>query len=371
MRPAGAAQQIAATSRTVGTLAAPGGAAHDQPSRPRAAARLPRRLVGWVAWGLGGLFGLVFILAGAGFTYQTIATQQDTAAYPPPGQLVDVGGHRLHIQCVGAGSPTVIAESGLGGTSLDWSLVQPAVAQTTRICTYDRAGFGWSEPGPSPRTSGRIVEELHSLLAAADIAGPYVLVGHSVGGLHAQFFASRYAPEVAGLVLLDPTPAAYLASLEPAAQRDAAPPMEQLRMLQLMQPIGLTRLLGLTPPMPLQNFSPEQQRQLKAVSFKPALSSALYEEAAAYQVDLAEALDAAPLRPNIPLVVLVRGLVEGPADQDAAGKAANTALARRSTRGQLVIAERSHHYIQLDRPDLVIDAIEQLVKSVRTEGAQQ
>lgn len=370
MRPATTTQEIAATSHTGGTHDDVGGAAHNEPSRPRAAARRPLHLVGWVAWGLGGLFGLVFILAGAGFTYQTIATEQDQAAYPPPGQLVDVGGHRLHIQCVGAGSPTVVTESGLGGTSLDWSLVQPSVAQTTRICTYDRAGFGWSEPGPSPRTSGRIVEELRSLLAGAGIAGPYVLVAHSVGGLHAQLFASRYAAAVAGLVLLDPTPAAYLASLEPAAQRDAAPPMDQLRMLQLMQPIGLTRLLGLTPPMPLQKFSPEQQRQVRALSSKPALWSALYEEGAAYQSDLAEALAAAPLRADMPLVVLLRGLVEGPPDQDAAGKAANADLARRSTRGQLVIAERSHHHIQLDRPDLVIDAINQVVESVRAEGVQ-
>ena len=111
MRPATTTQEIAATSHTGGTHASVGGAAHDPPSRPRAARR-PLHLVGWVAWGLGGTFGLVFILAGAGFVYQTIATEQDKAAYPPPGQLVDVGGHRLHIQCVGAGSPTVITESG-------------------------------------------------------------------------------------------------------------------------------------------------------------------------------------------------------------------------------------------------------------------
>src|SRR5215207_4765289 len=167
-------------------------------SHHRESARWPQRLLRWTARGLGGLVALCFLVAAAGFTYQTIATEQDKAAYPPPGQLVDVGGHRLHIQCVGTGSPTVITESGLGGTSLDWSLVQPAVAQTTRICSYDRAGWGWSDPGPSPRTSGRIVEELRSLLAAAGIAGPYVLVGHSVGGLHAQLFASRYAPEWRG-----------------------------------------------------------------------------------------------------------------------------------------------------------------------------
>src|SRR5438270_54624 len=199
-----------------------------------APAASPRRVGGL---GLGGLFGLVFILAGAGFTYQTIATEQDKAVYPPPGQLVDVGGHRLHIQCVGAGSPTVVTESGLGGTSLDWSLVQPAVAQTTRIC-------------------------------------------------------------------------------------------------------------------------------------KPALWSALYEEGAAYQSDLAEALAAAPLRADMPLVVLLRGLVEGPPDQDAAGKAANADLARRSTRGQIVIAERSHHYIQLERPGLFIAAMNQDVESISAERVQ-
>jgi pimeloyl-ACP methyl ester carboxylesterase len=328
--------------------------------------RLRQRIVGWMVRGLAGLLGLAFVLAAAGFTYQTIATERDGTAFPPPGQLIDVGGHRLHIQCAGAGSPTVVTESGFGGTSLDWSLVQTAVAQTTRVCAYDRAGFGWSDPGPSPRTSGRIIEELHTLLAGAGISSPYVLVGHSVGGLHAQLFTSQYASEVAGLVLLDPTPAAYLSSLGPAAQREAAPPIDQLRAIQIMQPIGLTRLLGLRAPMPLQKLPAESQRQVNAVGFKTGVGNALYEEAAAYAVDLAQAMAGVPLRADIPLVVLVRGQVVGPPDQDAAGKAANAELARRSTRGQLLVAERSEHYIQLDRPELVIDAINQVVQSVRT-----
>jgi pimeloyl-ACP methyl ester carboxylesterase len=193
-----------------------------------------------------------------------------------------------------------------------------------------------------------------------------VLVGHSVGGLHAQLFASQYPADVAGLVLLDPTPAAYLAGLDPTAQREAAAPMDQLRMIQLMQPIGLTRLFGLRAPMPLGQLAPETQEQVNAVSFKPAVANALYDEGAAYEVDLAEALAAAPLRADIPLVVLVRGLVVGPPDQDAGGKAANADLARRSTSGQLVVAEGSGHFIQFDRPDLVIDAVDQVVQSVRS-----
>ena len=327
-----------------------------------------RRLLAWSARGLGGLVALVLVLTAAGFAYQTVAAAQDQRAYPPAGQLIDVSGHRLHIQCIGAGSPTVVTESGFAGTSLDWSLVQPAVGQTTRICAYDRAGFGWSESGPSPRTSGRIVGELHMLLANAGIPGPYVLVGHSVGGLHAQLFASQYPGEVGGLVLLDPTPAAYLASLDPAAQREAAPPIGQVRTIQVMQHIGLTRLLGLSLPMPVGRLSPDVQREVRSVGFRSSVGDALYEEASAYDVDLAEAMAAAPLRVDIPLVVLVRGLVVGPPDQDAAGKAANAHLAQRSTRGQLVVAERSEHYIQLDRPDLVIDAVNQVVQSVRTEG---
>jgi pimeloyl-ACP methyl ester carboxylesterase len=340
-----------------------------QPGAQRAVrARWPRRLLVWSARRLGGLVALVLVLAAAGFAYQTVAAAQDQRAFPPPGLLVDVGGHRLHIQCIGAGSPTVVTESGFGGTTLDWSLVQPAVGQTSRICAYDRAGFGWSESGPSPRTSGRIVDELHTLLANAGIPGPYVLVGHSVGGLHAQIFASQHSREVSGLVLLDPTPAAYLASLDPPAQRAAAPPIEQVRTIQVMQHIGLTRLFGLSVPMPVGHLSTEVQRQIRAVGFRSSVGDALYEEASACEVDLAEVMTAPPLRADMPLVVLVRGLVVGPPDQDAAGKAANAELARRSTNGQLVVAERSEHYIQLDRPDLVIDAVNQVVQSVRTEG---
>ena len=333
--------------------------------------RTTRRLLGWGARGLVCLLALFAVVAAAGFGYQMIASAQDELAYPPPGRLVDVGGHRLHLQCSGDGSPTVVAESGFGGTSLDWSLVQPAVAQTTHMCAYDRAGFGWSDPGAAPRTSKRIVEELHTLLGRAGVTGPYVLVGHSVGGLHAQLFASMFPGEVDGLVLLDPTPAEYLTSLEPSARRAAAPPMEQLRAIQLMQNVGLTRVFGLTVPMPVWHLPPLVQRQMTAVGFKTTVGDALLEEGSANDVNLAQAIAAAHLRADIPLTVIVRGLVIGPPDQDAAGKTADADLVRRSTRGQLIVAEGSGHYIQLDRPDLVINAINDVVRLVRTEGIQQ
>jgi pimeloyl-ACP methyl ester carboxylesterase len=162
-------------------------------------------------------------------------------------------------------------------------------------------------------------------------------------------------------------PAAYLASLEPAARRAAGPPAEQFRMLQVLQHIGLPRVLGLGVPMPLEHLSPDVQREVKAVGFKTTASAALYEEAAAYDATLAEAMAAGPLRADMPLVVLVRGQIVGPPDQDAAGKAANADLARRTSRGHLVTAEGSGHFIQLDRPDLVMKGVEQIIQVVRSE----
>jgi pimeloyl-ACP methyl ester carboxylesterase len=123
---------------------------------------------------------------------------------PPPGRLVNVGHHRLHIRCDGDGGPAVIFDAALGGSSLSWSLVHPAVAHLTRACSYDRAGFGWSDAGPLPRTAGRIADELHELLRAAAVPPPYVLVGHSYGGLVMRFYASRHPNDVVGLVLIEP-----------------------------------------------------------------------------------------------------------------------------------------------------------------------
>src|SRR5919202_5511772 len=125
-----------------------------------------------------GLLVLLVALPAAGATYQAVATALDRRAYPALGQLVDVGGYRLHIHCIGEGSPTVILESGLPNFSSDWAWVQPEVAKTTRVCAYDRAGLGWSDASPRPRTTAVMADELALLLDRADIRGPYVLVAH-------------------------------------------------------------------------------------------------------------------------------------------------------------------------------------------------
>jgi pimeloyl-ACP methyl ester carboxylesterase len=135
-------------------------------------------------------------------------TQSESAQppFPPPGKLVDVGGWRLHLNCTGearASQPTVILEAGSGDFSVEWSLVQPGVARFARVCSYDRAGDGWSELGPHPRTMHQIVYELHTLLDKAGVKPPLVLVGHSYGGLLVRLYASTYPAEVAGMVLVE------------------------------------------------------------------------------------------------------------------------------------------------------------------------
>src|SRR5688500_5261516 len=129
-------------------------------------------------------------LAVAGAIYQAIATERAERAYPPPGEMVGVGGHSLHINCVGQGGPTVVLEAGSGGFSAQWVRVQREVSGTARVCAYDRAGMGWSEMGPEPRDAEQITGELHTLIKGANIEGPYVLVGHSFGGLYVRTYAA-------------------------------------------------------------------------------------------------------------------------------------------------------------------------------------
>ena len=173
----------------------------QQPTTPGGRSR---RLWRWTKRVLVGLAGLVVFLVLAGVVYQFVAAKIDEYRYPPPGEMVDVGGYSMHLYCTGeGGAPTVVMDSGAGGSMLDWQLVQPEVARFARVCTYDRGGAGWSEPGAQPRTSQQFVEELHTLLGNAGVQGPYVLVGHSLGGTNMQLYASQYSDEVAGMVLVD------------------------------------------------------------------------------------------------------------------------------------------------------------------------
>jgi pimeloyl-ACP methyl ester carboxylesterase len=186
---------------------------------PSSTWRIGRRVLRGIGRTLAALVGLLVALGLAGASYEAIAAAGDARRYPPPGRLVDVGGERLHIQCVGTGSPTVVLDAGLGGSSLDWNLVQSELGNTTRVCAYDRAGMGWSDPSPYPRTPRQIADELHTLLTNAGIAEPYVLVGHSLAGKNVRLFALTHPDQVAGMVLVDARSEYVDANTSPAEEQ--------------------------------------------------------------------------------------------------------------------------------------------------------
>jgi pimeloyl-ACP methyl ester carboxylesterase len=163
----------------------------------------------WVVYPLLGVYALCAVGGG----YQTIGELLDRRMYPAPGQLVDIGGHRLHLYCVGSGSPTVILESGLGEAAAYWGWISTAVAPETRVCAYDRAGRGWSDPAAAPQDGIAVATDLHVLLDRAHVPGPFVLVGHSSGAQYVRIFAGRYPEQVAGMVLLDGQPPEVFESL--------------------------------------------------------------------------------------------------------------------------------------------------------------
>ena len=203
----------------------------------------------WVKRGLQVSVMVILALAIAGAIYQATATEIDQRQLGgAPGEMVSVGDHKLHINCTGTGSPTVILESGAPGTSVEWSAwVQPEVAEVARVCAYDRAGLGWSEAGPGPRDSRRVTGELHTLLQNAGIEGPYIMVGHSAGEHHVRVYADRYPDEVAGMVLVD---AAHPDQFERIPGMESG--MSMIRGMSVVGPFltatGIVRLSGMFAP---------------------------------------------------------------------------------------------------------------------------
>lgn len=205
-------------------------------TRPPRGWRWLRRLGLW-------LLAAIAVLVLAGSIYQAAGSRADAGAYPPPGQLFDVGGYSLHLNCTGEsseGRPTVILETLSGGTSVSWAWIQPELAATTRVCSYDRAGRGWSEPGIESRNLWGTVADLEGLLNAAGVQGPYVLVGHSIGGLYVRAFAQANPDDVVGMVLLDSShPDQY--DLHPEYARDAESFLQIARFFPALARVGLFR----------------------------------------------------------------------------------------------------------------------------------
>ncbi|HEX6268663.1 MAG TPA: alpha/beta hydrolase [Anaerolineales bacterium] len=197
-----------------------------------------------------------------GASYQSIASAIDKRSYPPPGQLVDVGGYQLHIHCIGDGTPTVILDAANQGTVSNWVWIQSEVAKTTRVCAYDRAGLGWSDLSPEMQDTQQNAQALHALLNNAGIQGPYVLVGHSLGGLYARTFAEMFPSDVVGIVFIEGTHPDVLKAQGLPDVMPNAPDEGMMDATPFISRLGLLRLLKFPPTDP---DLPEQQRkELKA-----------------------------------------------------------------------------------------------------------
>ncbi|WP_426503056.1 alpha/beta hydrolase [Dactylosporangium sp. McL0621] len=302
-------------------------------------------------------------LASAGGGYETLREAADANAYPMPGQLIDVGGHRLHLSCTGSGSPTVVLEPGGGEMSSNLGWITPAVARDTRVCAYDRAGRGWSEPADTPQDATQIATDLHTLLQRGHIPGPYVLAGHSFGGLYVLTFAARYPDDVAGMVLVDSTAPASAA--KPAARPpgdggsyDATGRVSAL--VSASTRLGLVRLYGRF------DFGSLPPRSRDEVRARAATASNLRSTIDEYVQASASIEQAASLQDfaGKPLVVLTAG-----SGHDTAWSAAQNRLATLSTNCvHRVIAGATHEALVADQTHsaATTQAILDVVSSVRT-----
>lgn len=290
------------------------------------------------------------LAAGIGYVYQHLNELRDRQAFPPRGELVDIGTHRLHLHCQGPGDRTVILEAGLGNMVLAWTRVQPVLAREFTVCAYDRAGLGHSEAGPFPRSGPQVVTELGRLIEAAGLRGPFILVGHSNGALYARLFERRWPDQVVGMVLVDPSP-------ENAPTCDALPSLQRAvyGTLVRLADFGVPRLL-LPHLFPIRdNHSPAEKAEFGALRSQARFLRALWSEQQ-QTCDLRRmANDGGPPAEGLPVIVLSaadRSPGEGRRATDL-----HSAWVADVEHAELRVVENAGHWIQRDRADEVIAAV--------------
>jgi len=329
---------------------------------------------------------LVVTAAIAGAAYQAIGNWRDARRFLQEGKSVALGadfpGVSLNLNCSGAGSPTVILDSGLGVPAIGWDFVQPEIAKFARVCSYDRAGYSWSTAGPMPRTSSEIAKELHALLTASGERGPYVLVAHSFGGFNVRVYTSKYPAEVAGLVFVDTSHEDQEKRMPPTLQqmvKNASRQLEaQKKLSRILIFLGIARLTasdaGLT------KLNKEFRDEVKYLQLQPKFLDATTAEMQSFS-ESAEEVRAAGNLGERPLVVLTAGKEPDPKDlppgvskqeMDEFGKVwrndLQVRLAQLSTRGKQIVVPDSTHMIPLERPDAIVAAAREVCQDVRNEA---
>jgi len=314
---------------------------------------------------------LVVLLALAGASYQAIESRLDAHRFPESGQLIDVGGYRLMLNCSGVGSPTVILEAGFGDLSVEWRAVQPQIAQFSRVCSYDRAGYGGSDQGPMPRTGLRIARELHTLLRNAGEVPPYVLVGSSFGGYSVRVFNGLYPDEVAGIVLADATQEDKYELLPKAWSAISAAQLKhcqrQARYAFFIVDLGIGSLM-----LRAQGANHGAYLILQRKYLRARASELEQIRVSAEQARVADHIS------NKPLVVLTAAentdaiLSSGLSKHDFEEfqrvwmDDLQTRLAGLSSRGRRIVVQGSGHDIPSDRPESIVKAVHELCAAAPT-----
>jgi pimeloyl-ACP methyl ester carboxylesterase len=335
----------------------------------------PRRR-GCLWWGLriiGGLLLLLFVIAVAGALYQSRASAADRARYTPPGDLTPVNGRQMHIHCQGEGSPTVILDAGQGGWSLEWSEIMPQLNNTTQVCAYDRAGYGWSDPATDDRTPQNAADDLAALLDAAAIAGPYVVVGFSHAGLSTRLFAAQHAEDVVGMVLIDPATEFDNELMDETVRKQQRSTVGIFQTAGLAARLGIVRLLDpreMAPYAPFIAQNPTQPDIYYSFVSEPTWWQTSAKEFTSRLSDATlEYVHANGQIPNIPVIIIGAKTASASGDGGEAASEARLSrlneLAERSSQGHFVLAEDSSHEIPRERPDLVVAAIQQVLEETR------
>lgn len=313
------------------------------------------------------VFGCAAMLGAA---YNVLSLRHYRSIAGVPGKLFDVGGYAMHLFCTGHGDPTIILDAGLGDDSLIWAKVQPELSEQTTVCSYDRAGFGWSEPRPGPRDANSIAAELHALLGIAHVAPPYIYMGHSIAGIYARAFANRYSAELAGLVLVDGAtplqddriPKALVAIQD---KQRARMPWERIWMS-----LGWYRIRGqCTQVMPgFERYT----AWIKADTCVPSEITAVEAELDSERLSGDETVRAGPFD-SLPVLIVSRDPTVLPSNWPTEVAKANAivwnsmqeeakSLSHFSKR---IIARHSDHHIQIDRADLLNKAVTEFVTDIR------
>ena len=349
------------------------------------------RLLRVVKWVFLLLLGLIVLAAICGAAYQAIANYRDGLRFPQEGRSVPLGaafpGVSLNMNCTGlaAGGPTVVLDTGLGVPAVGWDLVQPQVAGFARVCSYDRAGYGWSTAGPMPRTSGEIAKELHALLVAAGEKPPYVLVAHSFGGYNVRVYTKEYPSEVAGMVLVDTSHEDQNSRMPGTLKDFMKQQSKQLETQRKLAPylmfFGIARLMGGEQD-PTGKLPKDFVKKMNYLILQTKFVDATASEIGSFETSAAEVRAAGNLGDR-PLVVLTAGKSADPKQlppgidkrdleelQRIWINELQVAEMHLSTRGKRQIVEDSTHLIPFERPDTVVAAIREVCEAVKAGQAE-